>query len=105
MLPPGGTLRPAFDEDRPVTDGERIVAVGLLTQSDLKALGSTFQRAYKIDETPCFGELLRAIDEADRTMRTGRGIEGPASRTEEGEPLKSAERRRGKRLGQRGARS
>jgi hypothetical protein len=46
----------------------RIVAVGLLTQRDLDALGSGFARAFSIDDTPCFEELLRAIDEADRAL-------------------------------------
>jgi len=49
---------------------ERIIAFGLLTQQDLDALGSDFRRVYPVDEVPCFGELLRAIDEADREMRT-----------------------------------
>jgi hypothetical protein len=44
---------------------ERIVAVGLLTGSDLEKLGPTFKRAYLVDETPCFEELLAAIDAAD----------------------------------------
>ena len=47
---------------------DRIVAVGLLTQNDLNALGEGFTRAFPVDETPCFGELLRAIDEADREL-------------------------------------
>jgi hypothetical protein len=51
-----------------VAEQERIVAVGLLTQSDLDRLGSTFQRAYPVDETPCFPALLVAIDEADREL-------------------------------------
>ncbi len=51
---------------------ERIVAVGLLTPDNLTALGSNFTRAYPVDETPCFGELLRAIDEADREIRIDR---------------------------------
>ena len=46
----------------------RIVAVGLLTREDLTALGPAFDRAWPIDETPCFGELLQAIDEADRRI-------------------------------------
>jgi hypothetical protein len=50
----------------------RIVAIGLLTARDLERLGTSFTRAYPIDETPCFGELLRAIDEADRAMRLER---------------------------------
>ncbi|MBY8823787.1 hypothetical protein [Sphingomonas colocasiae] len=45
---------------------EPIVAIGSLKLTDLALLGPTFERAYKIDETPCFGDLLRAIDEADR---------------------------------------
>jgi hypothetical protein len=49
------------------SDG-RIVAVGLLTNSDLRTLGPSFTRAWPVDETPCFGDLLRAIDEADREI-------------------------------------
>lgn len=47
---------------------ERIVAVGLLTQEDVRALGANFSRLYPVDKTPCFGQLLRAIDEADRQV-------------------------------------
>lgn len=46
----------------------RIIAVGLLTQSDLDCLGSRFTRAWPVNETPCFNSLLQAIDEADRGM-------------------------------------
>jgi hypothetical protein len=45
---------------------ERIVAVGLLTQRDLDTLGEGFKRAFPIEETHGFDELLRAIDDADR---------------------------------------
>jgi hypothetical protein len=55
---------------------ERIVAVGLLTQANLERLGPTFDRAWPVDETPCFSELLRAIDEADRELRRGRSSRG-----------------------------
>lgn len=51
---------------------QRIVAVGLLTARDLDALGSGFRRAYKVDEVPCFGDLIAAIDLADRNMRSDR---------------------------------
>jgi hypothetical protein len=44
---------------------ERIVAIGLLTQSDLNLLGPTFSRAWPVEQTPTFTELLKAIDEAD----------------------------------------
>ena len=45
---------------------ERIVAVGLLTQRNLDRLGGSLEKVWVIDETPCFGQLLSAIDEADR---------------------------------------
>jgi hypothetical protein len=50
---------------------ERIVAVGLLTPRDLDTLGPTFDRAWPLEDTLCFSELLRAIDEADREIRRG----------------------------------
>jgi hypothetical protein len=51
---------------------EKIVAVGLLTQHDLDVLGPTFTRTWPVDETPCFSQLLHAIDEADREIRRDR---------------------------------
>ena len=51
---------------------ERIVAVGLLTQRDLDMLGQSFDRLWPVDETPCFGTLLSAIDEADREIHRER---------------------------------
>ena len=47
----------------------RIFAVALVTEAELELLGQGFDRAYRVDETPCFGELLAAIDDADREMR------------------------------------
>ncbi|HWC56016.1 MAG TPA: hypothetical protein VG434_03495 [Sphingomicrobium sp.] len=47
---------------------ERIVAVGLLTRRDLKLLGPTFDRIWPVEDAPSFNELLRAIDEADRSL-------------------------------------
>jgi hypothetical protein len=46
----------------------RIVAVGLLTRADVVLLGQNFDRMWPVDETPCFGGLLAAIDEADREV-------------------------------------
>jgi hypothetical protein len=48
---------------------DRIIAVGLLTKHDLTLLGPSFDRSWPVEDTPCFGELLRAIDEADREIR------------------------------------
>lgn len=47
---------------------QRIVAIGLLTQQELTLLGPTFNRAWPVDEAPCFTGLLEAIDEADREL-------------------------------------
>lgn len=47
---------------------ERIVAVGLLTQREVELLGHGFSRLWPVDETPCFTELIRAIDDADRQL-------------------------------------
>jgi len=49
-------------------DQERIIAVGLLTQTDLNLLGPSFKRAWPVEEASCFSGLLRAIDEADREL-------------------------------------
>lgn len=56
-----------MSSDTPWTK-DRIVAVGLLTEQDLRTLGPAFNRAWPVDETPCFGDLLLAIDEADRAV-------------------------------------
>lgn len=45
---------------------QQIVAVALVTEPELLALGSSFDRAWPINDTPCFSGLLEAIDEADR---------------------------------------
>jgi hypothetical protein len=47
---------------------ERIIAVGLLTRSDMNLLGPTFDRAWPVEEAPSFSELLRAIDHADQKL-------------------------------------
>ena len=48
---------------------ERIIAIGLLTRRDLKLLGPTFDRIWPVEEAPHFNELLRAIDDADQSLR------------------------------------
>jgi hypothetical protein len=48
---------------------ERIVAVGLLTQRDVRLLGATFDRIWPVEAAPSFAELLRAIDEADAELQ------------------------------------
>ena len=48
---------------------KQIVAVALLTREEVQLLGPTFERLWPVEDTPCFSELLRAIDEADRQIR------------------------------------
>jgi hypothetical protein len=43
---------------------DHFVAVGLLTRRDLDVLGSGFRRAYPLDQTAKFSDLLSLIDEA-----------------------------------------
>jgi hypothetical protein len=47
-------------------EDEAIYAVALLTRSEAALLGPAFARLWRVEMTPCFGELLAAIDEADR---------------------------------------
>ncbi|HKX92818.1 MAG TPA: hypothetical protein VJM15_10400 [Sphingomicrobium sp.] len=54
---------------------DRIVAVGLLTQRDLKVLGPTFNRVWPVEDAPEFDELLRAIDKADRELGGSRNAD------------------------------
>ena len=49
---------------------KRIIAVGLLTKNDVRLLGPTFDRLWPVEDTPCFSQLLHAIDDADRELRT-----------------------------------
>lgn len=62
-----------FDHDGKRPDqAERIVAVGLLTQTDLDVLGQGFRRAFRIDDEPCFDDLLAAIDAAEERRKMPR---------------------------------
>ena len=45
-----------------------IVAVGLLTESDVQRLGETFTRLWPVDRSTDFSELLRQIDEAEERL-------------------------------------
>jgi hypothetical protein len=47
-------------------EDEAIYAVALVTRSELTVLGPAFARSWQVEQAPCFGELLAAIDEADR---------------------------------------
>lgn len=48
---------------------ERIVAVGLLTKTDVDRLGETFTRLWPIDQGTDFSDLLKAIDEAEAKLQ------------------------------------
>lgn len=53
-------------------DQKRIVAVALLSADEVKHLGDSLRRVYPVDESPCFGKLLRDVDEADQEVRRKR---------------------------------
>jgi hypothetical protein len=53
----------------------KIVAVGLLTEHELRLLGAGFSRAWPVDHTPCFEGLLSAIDEAELELSRARDQE------------------------------
>jgi hypothetical protein len=52
---------------------DRIVALGLLNAREVEVLGPAFTRLWPVDETPYFSQLLREIDEAERSGRTSAG--------------------------------
>jgi hypothetical protein len=45
---------------------DRIVAVALLSRSDLATFGSDLRKVYPVEDTPAFSDLLTALDKADR---------------------------------------
>lgn len=45
---------------------EDIVAIGLLTQDDIRRLGNNFSRLFPVPRDGAFDDLIKAIDEADR---------------------------------------
>lgn len=45
---------------------EDIVAIGLLTQEDIRRLGQNFSRLFPVPRDGAFDDLIRAIDDADR---------------------------------------
>ena len=48
---------------------KRAVAVSLLVNEDVRMLAPAFSSLWPVDETPSFGSLLQAIDEADHEHR------------------------------------
>lgn len=62
-----------------MSDNHKIIAVGLLTETDMRRLGPSFTRAFQIDDRPCFVDLLAAIDDAELENKhtpTGATIQG-----------------------------
>ncbi|HKY81336.1 MAG TPA: hypothetical protein VJM09_07675 [Sphingobium sp.] len=49
-----------------MTTQDDIVAIGLLTQDDVRRLGSSFSRLFPVPRDGAFDDLIKAIDEADR---------------------------------------
>lgn len=61
-----------------------IVALGLLTQQNLDQLGSSLQKLWPVNDAPCFGGILSAIDDADRVYWETRDQEAPVPSATEG---------------------
>jgi len=51
-------------------EGNKIVAVGLMTEADLQSWSHNLRRVYSVDNTADFEDLIRAIDKADAENRT-----------------------------------
>ena len=51
-----------------------ILTLKLLKEDDLISLGSNLARACVVDQTPCFDDLLQAIDEANAEAPTERDV-------------------------------
>ena len=49
---------------------DRIVTLGLPLQREFTLLGPTFDCAWPVERAPGFRVLLRAIDDADRELRS-----------------------------------
>jgi hypothetical protein len=45
---------------------DNVVAIGLLTRTHMRMLGSSLKVVFRVDDTDRFDELLQALDEADR---------------------------------------
>ena len=45
---------------------DHIVAIGLLTQEDVRRLGENFSRLFPVPRDGAFDDLIKAIDEAER---------------------------------------
>ena len=58
-----------MDQAQKTRRGERIVAVGLLTEREVSLLGAQFDRLWPVEQAPEFDELVRAIDEADERLQ------------------------------------
>jgi hypothetical protein len=50
---------------------QRIVGVALLTEEDLKRVGSMLSNVWPVESAPQLENLLSAIDEADRRLSRG----------------------------------
>lgn len=55
-----------------------VVAVGLMSSSDLLVLRTSLNQLRRVDETSCFGSLLQAIDDPEGERLHGREVQGMA---------------------------
>jgi hypothetical protein len=50
-------------------ESEKIVAIGLLTETNVRMLGGSLKKVFAIAEDGRFDALLKALDEAERTKQ------------------------------------
>lgn len=87
IRPGSATLSRQIIDASTMEPKRRIVAVALLTEAELRLLGQGFDRFCPVDETPCFVDLLLAIDEAhSRLTAVERDAPGPMTVISRPEP-------------------
>jgi hypothetical protein len=57
------------EEGALATEQERVVAIGLLTQSHIDMLGTSLKQVFPIAEDNPFDKLLKALDDLDGKER------------------------------------
>ncbi len=67
-------------EDDVAANDDRVIAVGLLTQSDLDRLGQGFRRIFPIPDAGDFDDLIQALDQISRPGAAPRSASRPAAR-------------------------
>lgn len=63
---------------------EKIVAVGLLTEHDVRVLGQGFDRLFPIEDLSGFEDLLAKLDDVEATREAETGTNGLGDKPKRG---------------------